>query len=78
MAQCFIFLQSIRYISPAATGIVSAFEPLIATLLTVTLLRTRLIIGAVIGSLLILLTTFLQAIPVDRMMKFLSKTKNKA
>lgn len=73
-----MFLQSIRYISPAATGILSAFEPLIATLLAVTLLGTRLTIVAVIGSLLILLTTFLQAIPVDRMVKFLSKTKNKA
>lgn len=58
-----LFLQSIRYISPAATGILSAFEPLVATILAVTLLGTQLTGAAIFGSLLILLTTFLQAIP---------------
>ncbi|MBD5806817.1 EamA family transporter [Limosilactobacillus walteri] len=64
-----MFLQSIRYISPAATGILSAFEPLIATLLAVTFLGTNLTLAAIIGSLLILFTTILQAVPLDRIMK---------
>lgn len=66
-----LFLQSIRYISPAVTGILSAFEPLVATLLSVTLLGTRLTWAAILGSLLILLTTFLQAIPFQRIKTFL-------
>lgn len=66
-----LFLQSIRYISPAATGILSAFEPLVATLLAVTLLGTRLTLAAVCGSLLILLTTFLQAIPFQKFKTFI-------
>lgn len=63
-----MFLQSIRYISPSVTGILSAFEPLIATLLAVTLLGTRLTLAAVVGSLLILFTTFLQAIPMQKLL----------
>lgn len=66
-----MFLQSIRYISPSVTGILSAFEPLIATLLAVTLLGTRLTVAAVIGSLLILFTTFLQAIPTQKILQLL-------
>lgn len=58
-----MFLQSMRYISPAVTGILSAFEPLVATFLAVTLLGTRLTGAAIVGSLLILLTTLLQSIP---------------
>lgn len=61
-----LFLQSIRYISPAVTGILSAFEPLVATILAVTLLGTQLTGAAVLGSLLILLTTVLQAIPLRK------------
>lgn len=66
-----LFLQSIRYISPAATGILSAFEPLVATILAVTLLGTRLTWAAVLGSLLILFTTILQAIPFKKFAVFL-------
>lgn len=66
-----LFLQSIRYISPSVTGILSAFEPLIATVLAVTLLNTKLTVAAVIGSLLILLTTFLQAIPLEKVFRVL-------
>ena len=66
-----LFLQSIRYISPAATGILSAFEPLVATILAVTLLGTQLTWAAVFGSVLILLTTVLQAIPFRKFAVFL-------
>lgn len=61
-----MFLQSMRYVTPSVTGILSAFEPLVATLLAVTLLGTRLTLAAVFGSLLILFTTVLQSIPLDR------------
>lgn len=71
-----MFLQSIRYISPAVTGILSAFEPLVATLLAVTLLGTRLTLAAICGSLLILLTTVLQAIPLNRLLKILRRNKS--
>ncbi|MGM9892148.1 DMT family transporter [Limosilactobacillus sp.] len=66
-----LFLQSIRYISPAATGILSAFEPLVATILAVTLLGTQLTWAAVLGSLLILFTTVLQAIPFRKLAVFI-------
>lgn len=71
-----MFLQSIKYISPAVTGILSAFEPLVATALAVTLLGTRLSLAAIFGSLLILLTTFLQAIPINKIFERLHRKKN--
>ncbi|MBB1079286.1 EamA family transporter [Limosilactobacillus sp. STM2_1] len=71
-----MFLQSIRYISPAATGILSAFEPLVATFLAITLLGTHLTLAAIIGSLLILFTTFLQAIPLDQIIKIFYRNRN--
>lgn len=71
-----MFLQSIRYISPSVTGILSAFEPLVATLLAVTLLGTRMTPAAVVGSLLILLTTFLQAIPLQKVLALFTRQKH--
>lgn len=71
-----MFLQSIRYISPSVTGILSAFEPLVATLLAVTLLGTRMTLAAVSGSLLILLTTFLQAVPLQKIMTLFNHQKS--
>lgn len=61
-----LFLGSLNYINPTTTGILGAFEPLIATVLAVLLLGTKLTHALVIGSLLILATTFLQAIPVKK------------
>lgn len=60
-----MFLQSMRYISPAVTSILSAFEPLIATILAVAFLGTKLSLAAIIGSLLIIFTTLLQSLPLD-------------
>lgn len=71
-----MFLQSIRYISPSVTGILSAFEPLVATLLAVTLLGTWMTPAAVVGSLLILLTTFLQAIPLQKVLALFTRQKH--
>lgn len=62
-----MFLQSMRYVNASVTGILSAFEPLVATFLAVTFLGTRLTGAAIIGSLLILLTTVLQSLPVERL-----------
>lgn len=72
-----LFLQSIRYISPAATGILSAFEPLVATILAVGLLGTQLTWAAVSGSLLILFTTILQAVPFRQIARLLHLTRLK-
>ena len=61
-----MFLGSLNFISPTVAGILGAFEPLVATVLAVTLLGTHLSAAMVVGSLLILATTFLQALPVKR------------
>lgn len=71
-----MFLQSMRYISPAVTGILSAFEPLVATFLAVTLLGTKLTGAAIIGSVLILLTTMLQSIPSNYYQRILFFTNH--
>lgn len=62
-----MFLQSLRYISPSVSGILSAFEPLVATILAVSLLGTQLTNAAIIGSLLIIFTTVLQALPLKHL-----------
>lgn len=64
-----LFVQSIRYVSPSVTGILSAFEPLMATILAVTLLGTRLTFATTLGSLLIVATTLIQAIPTNPLAK---------
>lgn len=58
-----LYLKSIQYIDPSATGMLSAFEPLTATVVAVGVLGTRLTAPEVIGGALILLTTVLQAMP---------------
>lgn len=65
-----LFLQSVRYISPSVTGILGAFEPLVATILAITLLGTRLTGATVFGSILILLTTLLQSIPLHKILTY--------
>ncbi|QLL70851.1 DMT family transporter [Lactobacillus sp. 3B(2020)] len=66
MAAYSMFLGSLNFISPTTTGILGAFEPLVATIIAVSFLGTKLTTAMVIGSLLILATTFLQAIPVKK------------
>lgn len=61
-----MFLQSMKYISASVTGMLSAFEPLVATILAVDFLGTKLTSATIIGSLLILFTTVLQSIPLKR------------
>ncbi len=58
-----LYLKSIKYISPAATGMLSAFDPLTATVLSIGLLGTPVTLIQIFGGTLILLTAFLQALP---------------
>ncbi|KRK78956.1 DMT family permease [Companilactobacillus nodensis DSM 19682 = JCM 14932 = NBRC 107160] len=57
------YLQSLNYLSATTTGMLSAFEPLTATILSVTLLSTHVGPAEIAGALLILGITFLQALP---------------
>ncbi|PMD71403.1 DMT family transporter [Companilactobacillus nuruki] len=57
------YLQSLNYLTPATTGMLSAFEPLTATFLAVTILNTKVSPAEIAGALLILGITFLQALP---------------
>ena len=59
-----LYLQSLNHISPTVTGMLSAFEPLTATILTILLLGTRVIPVEVVGGVLVLGTVFLQALTV--------------
>lgn len=58
-----LYLQSIRYILPSVTGMLSAFEPLTATVLSILFLNTPMTVVELVGGLLILATVFLQALP---------------
>ncbi|MQS98006.1 DMT family transporter [Companilactobacillus halodurans] len=57
------YLQSLNFLTPSTTGMLSAFEPLTATILSVTILNTKISGAELIGALLILGITFLQALP---------------
>ncbi len=56
-----LYLKSLKYISATATGMLSACEPLTATVMTVLLLGTQVSFVEGIGGCLILATVFLQA-----------------
>lgn len=71
------YLQSLNYLTPSTTGMLSAFEPLTATVLAVTLLNTKVSGAELIGALLILGITFLQALPPNLFsLKFRYKNHN--
>lgn len=53
-------LQSLLFIKPTLTSLLSAFEPLTATILTVVIFHTAFGVPAWIGMFCILMTTFLQ------------------
>jgi len=57
------YILSLKYIEPAITGVLSAFEPLTATVLSVTLLHLHLNLIEIVGAFLIILTAFLQVLP---------------
>lgn len=57
-----LYLKSVQHIEPSTTGMLSAFEPLTATILSVTLLSTPISTPEIIGGIFILATAFLQSI----------------
>jgi drug/metabolite transporter (DMT)-like permease len=60
------YLQSLRFLKPTITGMLSAFEPLTAAILGVMLLGLKLNLAEIIGILLVLGTSVLQALPDKR------------
>lgn len=58
------YLQSLDYILPATTGMLSSFEPLTATVLSIIVLHTAFGVPEMIGGAMILATAFLQAMAV--------------
>lgn len=60
------YILSLKYIEPAITVVLSAFEPLTATVLSVTLLHLHLNFIEIIGAFLIILTAFLQILPAKK------------
>lgn len=61
-----LYLQSLKYILPATTGMLSSFEPLTATILSILILHTAFGLPEMLGGLFILATAFLQAWAVRR------------
>lgn len=58
-----LYLKSLDSLLPSTTGMLSAFEPLTATVLAITLLGTPITGAEMLGGLCIILTTGLQALP---------------
>lgn len=58
----FIYLASLAYISATATGLLDAFEPLSATIVSVVFLNLKFGLMETIGTILILSTVFILAI----------------
>lgn len=61
-----LYLQSLNYIMPATAGVLSSFEPLTATVLSVVVLHTAFGLPEMAGGIMILATAFLQALAVRR------------
>ncbi|KRL01141.1 DMT family transporter [Liquorilactobacillus capillatus] len=57
------YLKSLKSLLPATTGMLSAFEPLTATVLSVTFLSTPFSLIQAMGGILVLSTTVIQALP---------------
>jgi drug/metabolite transporter (DMT)-like permease len=66
MLSYLFYLSSLNYLKPDTTGMLSSFEPLTATLLSILLLGVHFGIAETIGSILILATAFLQALPTRK------------
>lgn len=57
------YFISLKYLRPTVCGMLDVFEPLTATILAVAFLGTTLTFWGIVGSILIVLTVFLQALP---------------
>lgn len=66
MLSYLFYLSSLNYLKPNTTGMLSSFEPLTATLLSILLLGVHFGLAETIGGLLILTTAFLQALPTRK------------
>ncbi|MCM6792792.1 DMT family transporter [Pediococcus pentosaceus] len=66
MLSYLFYLSSLNYLKPDTTGMLSSFEPLTATLLSILLLGVHFGLAETIGGLLILTTAFLQALPTKK------------
>ena len=61
-----LYLSSVMYISAGLVSMLEAFEPLVATILSVTLLGSDFGIMKMAGGVLIILATCLQVVPSPR------------
>lgn len=61
-----LYLMSLKFIPPETTGMLSAFEPFTATILTIIVFHIHFGFFELLGGLLILSTTFLQSISIKR------------
>ncbi|MFC6253778.1 DMT family transporter [Secundilactobacillus hailunensis] len=61
-----LYLKSLNFILPATTGMLSSFEPLTATFLSIVVLHTAFGLPEMLGGAMILATAFLQAWAVSR------------
>jgi drug/metabolite transporter (DMT)-like permease len=61
-----LYLQSLAFIRPTTTAMLSAVEPLVATLAAVAFLHTQIDAVQLAGGLLVLSTVFLQVLPARR------------
>lgn len=61
-----LYLMSLKFIPPETTGMLSAFEPFTATILTILVFHVHFGFFELLGGLLILSTTFLQSISVKK------------
>lgn len=68
-----LYLSSVMYISAGLASMLEAFEPLVATILSVTLLGSDFGIMKMAGGVLIILATCLQVVPSPRRGKLQSK-----
>lgn len=62
----YLYLSSLRYITPSETSLLACFEPLAAAVATVVLLHVRLGVGTLIGGIFIVGTVIILAIPGQR------------
>lgn len=69
-----LYLQSLKYLKPSTTGMLSSFEPFTATVLSVVLLHTAFGLPEAFGGVMILATAFLQALAVNGLPRWLKRS----
>lgn len=70
------YLTSLNYILPATTGMLSSFEPLTATFLSIIVLHTAFGLPEMLGGALILATAFLQGLAVNKPTRIIKKASH--